>query len=77
MGLGVTFVCFTIYSVLTFVVIKYGNLEMVNYYANNQDNPEDGGPIPIDIDIMKILLFTALLCSSDVVAAVSIVSYES
>ena len=31
----------------------------------------------IDIDIMHMLLFTALLCSSDVVAAVSIVSYEA
>ena len=75
MGLGVTFVCFTIYSVLSYVVIKYGGLEMVNYSLNNDD--KDGGPIPIDIDIMKLLLFTALLCSSDVVAAVSIVSYEA
>ena len=48
---------------------------MVNYSLNNDD--KDGGPIPIDIDIMKLLLFTALLCSSDVVAAVSIVSYEA
>ena len=32
---------------------------------------------PINIDIMRMLLFTALLCSSDVVAAVSIVSYEA
>jgi NhaP-type Na+/H+ or K+/H+ antiporter len=31
----------------------------------------------IEIDVMKIFLFTALLCSSDVVAAVSIVSYEA
>ena len=31
----------------------------------------------IQIDVMKIFLFTALLCSSDVVAAVSIVSYEA
>lgn len=48
---------------------------MVNYSMNNKD--EDGGPKPIDIDIMRLLLFTALLCSSDVVAAVSIVSYEA
>ena len=31
----------------------------------------------IELPIMKMLLFTALLCSSDVVAAVSIVSYEA
>ena len=48
---------------------------MVNYNKNNTDG--SGGPIPIDIDIMRLLLFTALLCSSDVVAAVSIVSYEA
>ena len=41
------------------------------------NNEEDGGPIPIEIDFMRLLLFTALLCSSDVVAAVSIVSYEA
>ena len=48
---------------------------MVNYTSNNDG--EDGGPMRIDIDIMKMLLLTALLCSSDVVAAVSIVSYEA
>lgn len=74
-GLGVTFVCFTIYSLASYAAIKYGNLEMVNYYANNEGL--SGGPIPIDIDVMRMLLFTALLCSSDVVAAVSIVSYEA
>ncbi len=48
---------------------------MTNRYANNQG--EEGGPKKIEIDIMRLLLFTALLCSSDVVAAVSIVSYEA
>ena len=48
---------------------------MVNYTMNNKD--EDGGPKRIEIGFMKLLLFTALLCSSDVVAAVSIVSYEA
>lgn len=43
---------------------------MVNYH-------DDSGSVKIDIEIMRILLFTALLCSSDVVAAVSIVSYEA
>ena len=74
-GLCVTFVCFTIYSVVSFVCIKYGNLQMVNYNLNN--NGGEGGPMTIDIDIMRLLLFTALLCSSDVVAAVSIVNYEA
>ena len=75
-GLGVTFVCFALYSALSYVAIKYGNLQMVNYNMNNADEGT-GGPVTIDIDIMRLLLFTALLCSSDVVAAVSIVSYEA
>ena len=74
-GLGVTFVCFAIYSAATWAALYYGNLQMVNYTSNNDG--EDGGPMRIDIDIMKMLLLTALLCSSDVVAAVSIVSYEA
>lgn len=49
---------------------------MINYHEQNNDS-EEGGPKPIDIPIMQILLFTALLCSSDVVAAVSIVNYEA
>ena len=69
-GLGVTFVCFALYSAASFAAIKYFDLEMVNYH-------DDSGSVKIDIEIMRILLFTALLCSSDVVAAVSIVSYEA
>lgn len=58
-----------------YLAIQYGGLEMTNRYDNNHD--AEGGPKPIEIDIMRLLLFTALLCSSDVVAAVSIVSYEA
>ena len=32
-GLCVTFVCFTIYSVASYNVIKAGTIEMVNYHA--------------------------------------------
>ena len=51
---------------------------MTNYYA--RAHKEDGeyyaeNPAPIKIDIMQMLLITSLLCSSDVVAAVSIVDY--
>ena len=74
-GLGVTFVCFAIYSICSWAVITYGGLQMYNYHDRNED-PETG-QMTIQIDVMKIFLFTALLCSSDVVAAVSIVSYEA
>lgn len=74
-GLGVTFVCFALYSMATYLAVAHGNLLMVNYHDQN-DDPATGSMI-IDIPIMQILLFTALLCSSDVVAAVSIVNYEA
>ena len=47
---------------------------MTNYGANK--DLEDG-TIAIDIDVMRILLFTSLLCSNDLVATISIVSYEA
>ncbi len=49
---------------------------MYNYTAiNNNTLLPVENPMTIDITAMQLLLFTALLCSSDVVAAVSIVDY--
>jgi len=50
---------------------------MTNYFALNSGLtiPGEENPQVIDITVMQMLLFTALLCSSDVVAAVSIVDY--
>jgi sodium/hydrogen exchanger-like protein 6/7/sodium/hydrogen exchanger 8 len=50
---------------------------VTNYYAKRigQTVEEEENPKVIDLTIMQMLLFTALLCSSDVVAAVSIVDY--
>jgi NhaP-type Na+/H+ or K+/H+ antiporter len=40
---------------------------------------EDGIPVTqkVELSIMSMLLFTSLLCSSDVVAAVSIVDFNA
>ena len=78
-GLGVTVVCFAIYSFFTWIFLFKMDLQMTNYYA--RAHKEDGeyyaeNPAPIKIDIMQMLLITSLLCSSDVVAAVSIVDYS-
>lgn len=78
LGLGVTFVCFAIYSFFTWIFLFKMDLQMTNYYARG--HKVDGeyyaeNPAPIKIDIMQMLLITSLLCSSDVVAAVSIVDY--
>lgn len=68
-GLVVTLVCFTIYSAASYGAQELG-LSMYNYAT-------DAVPMPIQIPTMQLLLFTSLLCSSDVVAAVSIVDYEA
>jgi len=74
-GVFVTFVCFGLYSVLSVLLLKMGPT-MTNYYALNHNEPTaEENPQVIDIPVMQILLFTSLMCSSDVVAAVSIVDY--
>jgi hypothetical protein len=75
-GLGVTLVCFILYSAAGIALIKMGPI-MSNYFDLNNDivDPNEENPQEIKITIMQMLLFTALLCSSDVVAAVSIVDY--
>jgi len=47
---------------------------MVNYSENNQLGEDTSKPI--SVTVFQSLLFAGLLCSSDVVAAVSIVDYE-
>lgn len=75
-GLAVTLVCFIIYSAAG-VALLYGKLLVTNYYAIRTETKieDEENPQIIDITIMQMLLFTALLCSSDVIAAVSIVDY--
>ena len=82
-GLVVTLVCFVIYSLLAVLIIRGIGIIMKNPYAESHGetliDPITLNPIlnpqTIDLPVMQILLFTALLCSSDVVAAVSIVDY--
>jgi hypothetical protein len=59
------------------LVINKMGLTMTNYYAlTHFDDNTKLNPMPIVVDTMQILLICALLCSSDVVAAVSIVDYS-
>ena len=66
-GLCVTIVCFVIYGVGGVLIVK-GNMTMYNYNENISQ--------PIVVTTLQALLFAGLLCSSDVVAAVSIVDYS-
>jgi NhaP-type Na+/H+ or K+/H+ antiporter len=80
-GLVVTLVCFVIYSLCGWFLLQKVGIEMSNPSCLNKGIPcmvnsvEVQNPQLIQMSTMQILLFTALLCSSDVVAAVSIVDY--
>ena len=67
LGIVVTFVCFCVYSVGTYAMLTLGDFRMTNYYEEASK--------PFRLDTMKMLLFTCLMCSSDVIAAISIVDY--
>jgi hypothetical protein len=73
-GLFVTLVCFGIYATLATLALKLFK-PMMRRYAGIE--PGDVTELPIEFDIMKTLIFSALLCSSDTVAAVSIVDFKS
>ena len=71
-GLGTTIFCFIIYGVGSVAIVQTG-VTMRNYYIERQTGEDTVSPI--DMSTLQVLLFAALLCSSDVVAAVSIVDY--
>jgi len=72
-GLCVTIFCFIIYGIGGIFLVSL-DLTMVNYSENNQLGEDTSKPI--SVTVFQSLLFAGLLCSSDVVAAVSIVDYE-
>ena len=72
-GLCVTILCFMIYGFGGIFLVSL-DMKMINYYDDNQTG--DDTSKTIDITPFQALLFAGLLCSSDVVAAVSIVDYE-
>jgi hypothetical protein len=72
-GLCVTIFCFIIYGLGGIFIVSL-DLTMINYSDNNRLG-EDTSKV-IDVAVFQSLLFAGLLCSSDVVAAVSIVDYE-
>lgn len=76
-GLGVTFVCFFLYSLATWAVINGTNVTMTRYTNILDPSLPETETLPVKVPMMSLLLFTSLLCSSDVVAAVSIVDYDA
>lgn len=76
-GLCVTFVCFAVYSVITWWQMRSFGMVAYNYHLANDEENTLPTERPVYLKVMPMLLFTSLLCSSDVVAAVSIVDYEA
>ena len=68
-GLVVTLVCFFIYSAASYGAQTLFYIPMNSTQSNLSTR--------VQLPVMHLLLFTSLLCSSDVVAAVSIVDYEA
>lgn len=49
---------------------------MTNYYALEHGIDVGPNPAPFEMNSMRLFVVTSLLCSTDVVAAVSIVDYS-
>ena len=73
-GLFVTLVCFVLYSLLSGLSLAFFDIKMTKYVRS--DNVSDY-ILPVQMSNIKLLIFSALLCSSDTVAAVSIVDFKS
>lgn len=73
-GFCVTIVCFVLYGLGT-VLLSNVDMPMTNFYKDNQNDNDQYKEI-VTMSSLQALLYAGLMCSSDVVAAVSIVSYE-
>ena len=63
-----TLFCFAIYTGLCYGALQAGLLVKYDY--------DTGKNVPLDLGIYEVLCVCALLCSSDVIAAISMVSYS-
>jgi len=62
-----SFVCFGCYTLISYAFLYSGQLEVYNGTTHESSN--------IELGILSIMLISALLCSSDVIAAICLVSY--
>ena len=67
-GCITTFICFTIFSILT---VEINEFKMMKQYSGKTGLWKD-----LEITTSECLLMCSLLCSSDVVAAISLISYD-
>ena len=62
-----TIICFSIYTLMTYGALSAGWLTKFDEASQKQ--------VPLDMGIYEVLVICALLCSSDVIAAIAMVDY--
>lgn len=62
-----TIICFSIYTAMTYGALKAGWLTKFDVKL--------GKEVPLDMGAYEVLCICALLCSSDVIAAIAMVDY--
>ena len=65
-----TIICFSIYTAMCYGVLRAGLLTKPDPSGKN------GEQVPIDMEMFEVLSICALLCSSDVIAAISMINYS-
>ena len=67
---------FSFYALGTIITVNVFDIKMTNYYALANGIDVGQNPRPFEVSTMRIFIICALLCSTDVVAAVTIVDYS-
>lgn len=67
-GFFTTIICFGVYSISLYGVFNAGLLTKINHTTGQPEN--------LGLDAFQILSICSLLCSSDVIAAISMISYN-
>jgi hypothetical protein len=63
-----TIFCFSIYTGMTYFALKQGWFTKFDVKTQKE--------VPLDMEIFEVLSLCALLCSSDVIAAIAMINYS-
>ena len=76
-GILGAFVCFIAYSGLNFLLMKYGNLCMYVVNPESRDPPiTTGNWQSLELTFIECMVISSIMCSSDVIAAITIVNQD-
>ena len=63
-----TIITFTIFSALMFAMFKYGEYSMYDVKTGKWDD--------FELTLIECMVISSILCSSDVIVAISVVKYD-